>query len=147
MKYCSSAEMPWLTHLFSPDCLVHRPQPNRPIVIAKHSFQGNGKWSSSSNINSVHRGPYLVVVGVVFLGGLDHEEVAQPPARGELPGLRHGDEERAHAVLLGVLLVPAETDTSGEMRTEKRIELKQVFFSLSHRSDTFTKKRQTLCES
>ena len=52
-------------------------------------------------------GPYLVVVGVVLLGGLDHEEVTQPAARGRVPRLRHRDEQRAHAVLLGVLLVPA----------------------------------------
>lgn len=47
----------------------------------------------------------LVVVGVVLLGGLEHEQVTQPASGPGLPGLGHGGQEDLHPVLLRVLLV------------------------------------------
>lgn len=47
----------------------------------------------------------LVVVRVVLLGRLDHEELTEPPACAHLPGLRHCGVQGLHPVLLGVLLM------------------------------------------
>lgn len=50
----------------------------------------------------------LVVVRVVLLGRLDHEEVAQSPTSSSFSRLRHSSKESFHSVFLRILLVTGD---------------------------------------
>lgn len=60
----------------------------------------------------------LVVVGIVLLRGLDHEEVAQPAAGPGFSRFGHHSKKDLHSVLLCVLLV-AGNETRGGINAEK----------------------------
>lgn len=64
----------------------------------------------------------LVVVGIVLLRGLDHEEVAQPAAAPGFSRLGHRSKKDLHSVLLCVLLV-AGNETRGRNKCGEVLRL------------------------